>query len=525
VLILTLNSIRFPSDMRYRGDDSVEAVLEYNSAPETNGTRESVFQKSVIKMCHTNPMQKAAGSFGVLAVGVIAAYLLLLGCLTFALHRSGQTLSQFALLAEPGQVPSLSSHLDEWEYATLGHSLLHGTFTLDGKNPDFFRTPGYPLLLTAIYSVADSPIAVIFVQILLVALSAVLIAKIGETVFSKKVGFIAAILYALDPTTIISSFNILSDTLFMFVLLLCVYFVLQKTSRLYVNAMLLGALAGYLMLVRPIAEFVLPLLALWFACEVWQRCAEVGKERLWFALRNALLVLVAAGVVVAPWLWRNYQERHVVALSSISSFNFLLFNLAIFNAYQHNDSQDVENAKLRQDVGAPNEAAIRDFAYTPRINEVIGEQLHGRGLSYAFFHIEKLAPFYFDSSLQTALQTLHQHGVLQGAGAPPVSASLLLMHGHVFDALKIFLSNPYTLLERVFWVLVILLCIVALILARPLAWRGGRLHTTLLFFAAAALLFGILTGPLAFPRYRLPAEPFLLLGATVGATLVIKKPR
>jgi glucan phosphoethanolaminetransferase (alkaline phosphatase superfamily) len=70
-----------------------------------------------------------------------------------------------------------------------------------------------------------------------------------------------------------------------------------------------------------------------------------------------------------------------------------------------------------------------------------------------------------------------------------------------------------------FWLIV---CILAAITVCVALWRDHTLkkkQTVFILLAAALVLyFAVLTGPVSFPRYRLPAEPFMF---TLAATAFV----
>lgn len=431
----------------------------------------------------------------ILVSAIVAGYVLLLLALVFALHSNGHDLSYF----------SVGSGGDAYEYNQLGLSILEtGRFELAPSQPEFFRTPGHPMMLALVYAIARSVYAVVIVQIALVALCAWLIAEIGKRIGYPKVGIGAALLFACNPVAIVGVFMTLSDILFVTVLLLCVYLCLRKSKNSWLDAALLGVLLGYLTLVRPLGMFVVPIFAAWFVVVRWGIITTKEKSLYVGA------IVACAVFVVAPWVWRNYSLAGVATVSSASGYNMLFYNFAEFEVAQGQGTKDEVRTRLNSLAGSQSTAELRDLSYAANIQKVTKAELEGKVIQYAQFHILKSIPYYISSSIEAAKRAFSLQGVLPHLQLTYVNISGLVLNGHYADAVTALVRDPWILLERLYWVLVLLLDIAALLLTR------GKTRVTIIFFALIALAFGILTGPVSFPRYRLPAEPFMLLAAGVG---------
>ena len=99
-----------------------------------------------------------------------------------------------------------------------------GSFSLSIEHleiPETIRTPGYPLFLGIIYKIfGKSYKAVVLVQILLSILSIYFIYLIGTLIHKETTGLIMALAFSFDPVTISMNYKILSETLFLFFLIL-----------------------------------------------------------------------------------------------------------------------------------------------------------------------------------------------------------------------------------------------------------------------------------------------------------------
>jgi 4-amino-4-deoxy-L-arabinose transferase-like glycosyltransferase len=139
-----------------------------------------------------------------LAGPVIAAAVVRLALLAATLVRSGSG----ALL-----------QTDTDSYLEPGRNLLlHGRFFADGV-PDLLRTPGYSLFL-AITSLAGLPAAAL-ANVILSVFSVILVWKLGRTVFGdNRIALGAAWIFAFEPISVTWSCILMSETLFLALLLL-----------------------------------------------------------------------------------------------------------------------------------------------------------------------------------------------------------------------------------------------------------------------------------------------------------------
>jgi hypothetical protein len=141
-----------------------------------------------------------------LAWPVIAAAGVRLTLLAVTLARSGT---------------SALCHADTISYLIPGRNLLlHGRFFADGM-PDLLRTPGYPFFL-AITSLAGLPVAAV-INVMISVFMIVLVWRLGWTVFKdNRIALGAAWLAAIEPGIVSFSYALLSDTLFLALLLLSI---------------------------------------------------------------------------------------------------------------------------------------------------------------------------------------------------------------------------------------------------------------------------------------------------------------
>ena len=177
---------------------------------------------------------------------------------------------------EAGQV--LQS--DSLGYHRLAIRLVENhTFDLNATaQPEALRTRLYPLYIAGFYALFGyKPWIVILSQTLLDMLACGLLFMSLEILFGRRVGLIAAAFYALEPSLILyASTTLLSDSLFIFFLVLAFYFLsrgrwMENPKKSLVSYGLSGFSLGFACLVRPVGEYVIFCLVLFLLMAYWKK--------------------------------------------------------------------------------------------------------------------------------------------------------------------------------------------------------------------------------------------------------------
>jgi hypothetical protein len=212
-----------------------------------------------------------------------------------------------ALLIVKRQEPILS---DAQDYHSLALHLLKGKFYVPGTKLDEFRTPGYPLFISLIYRISRNQEAVFMIQMLINLGSIYLAYLIGCLMFNEMTGIIAALILCIDPDFVYYVYDILTETLFSFFLLLSIYLILlYDTSGSLLYPILTGLTLSIMIYIKP-GAFFLPVIYLLII--PWQ----TGIYLLGFYLAPLI-----------PWMLRNYIKYGQFRMCSIKGYNLLVFNL------------------------------------------------------------------------------------------------------------------------------------------------------------------------------------------------------
>lgn len=222
----------------------------------------------------------------------------------------------FTTLQRQGQVDGYAFRsLDCREYFAIARNVAqHGVFSQsEGPplTPDTWRTPGYPLFLAAFISLlGDSPSGLVVVQQILSVLNVLLLFWIARRWMSDRRASLVAILFLFEPFHLLYSLWLMSTTLFVTVLMLTWLVWLRAFERQrWTWFALLGALAGYLALVRPVGILVPVVLFLGLIVSIARR----RHPSLNWPTVVAFAVICV--LVVGSWMVRNQSLAGHFALS------------------------------------------------------------------------------------------------------------------------------------------------------------------------------------------------------------------
>lgn len=224
--------------------------------------------------------------------------------------------------------------VDAQAYDQIAVNLIEGFGFKEDRNKSFeFDTaivragPGYEFFLAGIYKIFGHHYeAVWIIQALLHALSAYLLFLICRRLFresGEKIGLIAAALFGLHPDLIEISAMLMTETLYLFLIILAVWLfvkVYQEPRRLSRNVFLALALAAAILSRPPIILFVPIILLFYFLRRHYQ---------------PAVVFLVVLVLVLAPWTIRNYRIYHqFIPTTLIGEYNFWVGNTLTANGGQ-----------------------------------------------------------------------------------------------------------------------------------------------------------------------------------------------
>jgi 4-amino-4-deoxy-L-arabinose transferase-like glycosyltransferase len=208
--------------------------------------------------------------------------------------------------------------IDTGTYLRPALALLHhGSFSPGPEvvpEPEINRTPGYPALVAAAWRLlGERPWVPSLLGALLSAGTALVTARLATRLFGGHAGVAAAILVSFEPGTFLRSLEILSDTPFVFVLMLFVSALVGYAGGAGTSPVRAGFWLALATLVRPLSYYLLPLGVL-FVFVVARRQGRSFRA----ACGVAAAFLLPALLLVGGWQARNLARANAFILSPIA---------------------------------------------------------------------------------------------------------------------------------------------------------------------------------------------------------------
>jgi len=358
--------------------------------------------------------------------------------------------------------------------------------------PTAYRPPAYPYVLAGVQIVGGwlglgAVSAARLFQALLGALLAGLVGLLGARIWGRRVGLIALTLAAVDLPLILVSGTLISETLFVVLVLgsLCAALVHRSGAGGRRWLVLAGALAGLAALTRTNGlVLLLPVVLL-----AWPAGGEAGGARPRRRLASAAVVLACALLVVAPWTVRNaVLLGHFVPVSTETGGTLV----GTYNPTSRAERRPPANWLV---LGAIPRYSVLNAEQRALPEVAVDDRLRGDALRFAARH-----PAYVPEVLGwNTLRLLDLTGAKRvrfGAATIGVPGGAALLGAHLFH------------------VLLALAVIGALLPAARRAPRALWLVPGLIYLSAA-----IVTSET--PRFRAGLEPFFVLLAALAFDRIV----
>jgi 4-amino-4-deoxy-L-arabinose transferase-like glycosyltransferase len=353
----------------------------------------------------------------------------------------------------------------------------------------YFRPPGYPFFLAAVYEVFGMGYVVPrIIQMLLGLGSVVLLFALGRRLFDDATALVGAALMAVYWVFVYFEGDFLEPALSVFLIVSFVLVLVRWYDRPSLPAgAAAGLLLGFLCLVRPNALLLIPVAGAWI---YWAGRAALSGRR---TLATILVLLCGTFVVILPVTIRNYVvSGDFVLISSNAGINLLIGNSA---------RADGEVRGTIPGIGTLDTS----FDYPEIVRRV--EELEGRPMSDA------------EVNRYLAGRALRQIASDPGRTVRLMIRKTLLFWGpkEVADNKVIGLDRAHSRVLRAIplsFPIVLSLALLGLVRVwkdgKQLPGRKRRAATVLIFFVAMVWFASHL--PVAVTaRYRVPVIPFLIL--------------
>lgn len=386
--------------------------------------------------------------------------------------------------------------------------------------PESFRTPGYPLFIAAVKLFFKNYFAISVIQAFLVFLSGYLIFKIGQKVLSTTAGFFAFLLYIFSANVILHSLYVLSDNLYAFFSILSVYLLFFRDDDLGKarNIILAGLALGVTIFIKPVGA-LLPLIFGFFLFVFL-----IKKQKFRKVLFSVLLLELAVFAVILPWgirnkivtgsSWKIFSVSNSWGMTSTGTFNLYYFYIPQYlclkqdprSCYDEKNMADIK-ASLRRAIGYNDENLdlLSSIKYSSAMAEESLRIINGDRLGFASYYLKATLPRFF---LSSSFKRLAMD--LSGDSDNTKNNTLrdFAFRGEFSSMWQKIKAQPVYTLGIIWSFLITILCVLSLFKIRS--------NGFILMFLLIIAHYVFITGPAAYFRYRLPADPFIIIAALAG---------
>jgi len=408
-------------------------------------------------------------------------------------------------------------------YYDIGQNIIAGNGYSSATEPPYtptsYRAPGMPYFIAWAYFLFGSYLAVILANIALGSIVPLLGMRIARYITDVRgISIAVGIFLALEPTGILLSSVLLSETLFAFLFALSLLYLFrywkEKTpAPLLISAFLLGVST----LVRPTVEY-LPVIII--SLIIWE--ARDSLSRTVF-LRVGLYILIFLATL-SPWLYRNYQAFGVLGLSSQQGAALYAITVPSVLAIEHETNFSQE---YNTEIAGPNETSFAQSAEYSKLALPILLN-HPRALillcintAFSFFAydgiFDVLRQIKFDGGMFAAMSRARiESGIALGT---PTLLSLLFAPLATLRYLAALSTTPFALvfIGRVAWFLITIAFLLGawrLLYQRPQSPYALSAVSIVAYLMLTTLLIGLTVNY----RYRLPVNSLIV---TIAAYEII----
>ena len=388
---------------------------------------------------------------------------------------------------------------------------------------DMFRTPGYPVIVAAVYGVFGiHPWIVLLIQVFVSTLTLLLFYKIAEYIFNERTALWSTLFFATSSIYILHTDLLYTETFYMVFHLIAIYgfYKFLKEDKLkYI--VLCGVFTGIATLTRPSQQFY-PF-AFILLSVLYYKFDFKKILKLTFAL------LIPCYLVLFPWMLRNYKLDKHWQISTVGKFNMLFYNCALTEA-KHTGIPYLDVVKNQIKEIKANEKpsfALPDSFDNIWINVTFEKaDLYGKYASkyikehpknFIKDHIVGMIKTHFNIGIQNIIMRLHIPTKYRLNDDQRYASG-------IFSVAKTFMQKKS--LTEILIAAVIglhLLSIYLFAVIGSVRLIKEKQYILLLFFAGSILYFLLLSGILAYSRFRIPFEIFYILLAGYGIDWILKK--
>lgn len=329
----------------------------------------------------------------------------------------------------------------------------------------------------------------------------------GKLYFNKRIGWTAGLLFATNITSITSANQLLTESLFTFLIILFIIrfskAITQPTSINIIGTSIIWAVATlcrplFLLTILPISGFALLM-------------NKKGKSRL---INPYFIMVLLCITFIFPWMARNYQITHKWTLSSVSSYNLLATYGTGILAFQSNTREDTVRAELLgkayQITGHSDISCTKDHTYLPYFNKIGLDIILSHPFTFAYLQLKSIPRCF----IPAITEFLEQLGLTTGNRQ---TLAVWNKHG-LLKAIQHYFEGNYTpLLISIPWIIQWIIFLFLFLYGSASMWYLEGVNWVHLFSLFVLILYFVsIPGPTAVARYLDPALPAMCIIGGIG---------
>jgi len=206
------------------------------------------------------------------------------------------------------------------------HLLQDGFFSADGVNPDYRRTPGYPLFLSFIYFFGGTDMTGLIIQILMLSFKIYLFYKILLALNTPKIfSLFGSALLLINAPSYTYSFSIQTETLFGLLVLLGVYYLVKYIyyGRNFIYFAGFSLCLNYALFTRPVLLYFNMLLCA--ALLVFLILKKISGKCF-------IVFFLCWAVMFCGWSFRNYLHSGVFIFTTLNNDDVAMLQTPVIRA-------------------------------------------------------------------------------------------------------------------------------------------------------------------------------------------------
>lgn len=398
---------------------------------------------------------------------------------------------RFALITVTLQFPEGARLIDSGAYMSLAAELIE---TGSYASPNW--PPGYPVFIALVSGWREpSFVSVIFAQLLVSSLTALMLVAVGRRLAGKPAGLIAGWLYALSLNASLWSLTVMTETIFAAGLVISLWLWMRAVDDWGPAAFFAsGFFLGLATMFRNIGLLIFPL---WVFLSFW---FYLRRRSFAEGFKAGMALLLGVLVLVVPWMTRNYLVRGEFTFTEQSADTFYAFNIARVLAAVEGTSRGEAAVQISQ-LPDPFSFTVDLLSDHPRI--FLQEQ--AEGILRSMFGVSTGAwarVFGFPLETQGSLNIFGSF----------ISGKL----DEAYRQATALARSPDTAILLMLTILGILHSVTMYVMSLGLLLDGQQNWMALSLVIGTVMILLLTPGAVGQARFRIPAEPFLALCAGAG---------